>query len=126
MAVERFHGCQSRHFLYEKTVAIRKEKRAPRQKSRCNLAFHFRDVTGFARAGNDRLGRRGQGKIKRDEHLRDRCRHAIKSLAACRQDLPAAGFERLIVKHSRKAQKVESADRIRRRLGTVVIFLHPD
>ena len=115
-----------RHSSCEKAIAIRKEESAPRQKIPVQSGVPFPYVVGFARTGNDRLGWRGQGKIKRDEHLGDRCRHAIKSLAACCQDLPGAGLERLIVKHSREAQKVESADRIRRRLGTVVIFLHPD
>ena len=109
VTVERFHGCQRRHSSYEKAIAIRKEESAPRQKIPVQPGVPFLYVAGFARTGNDRLGRWGQGKIKRDEHLRDRCRHAIKSLAACRQDLPTAGFERLIVKHSRKAQKIQSA-----------------
>ena len=112
LAAESFHGCQGRHLLHEKAIAIRKEESAPRYKILMQSRVPSSDVVGFARAGNNGLGWRRQCKIKRNEHLGDRCRHAIKSLPACCQDLPGTGLERLVVKHPRESQKVESADRI--------------
>ena len=91
----------------------------------CNLAFHLRTSSASRVPATTAWAGGDSARSKRNEHLGDRCRHAIKSLPACCQDLPGTGLERLVVKHSREAQKVESADRIRRRLGAVVIFLHP-
>ena len=70
--------------------------------------------------------RRGKGKIERDKHLGNRCGHAIEGLPACSQNLPGAGFESFIVEHPCEAQEIQGADRVRRGLGAIVVFLQTE
>ena len=126
LAVEGSHGVQSRDFIGEEAISVREEQGSPRLKFLMQSGVPNLNVFSFPRSRDDGLCWRGKRKIERDKHLGNRCGHAIEGLPACSQDLPGAGFESFIVEHPCEAQEIQGADRVRRRLGAVVVFLQTE